>query len=196
MEKIFLYASLLGISILGQLIHISIKLKAMQQRAVSANLPFRPKELWEKDWTNMLLSFLCNLALLVGFSELASYSEVVKIWPKCLFLLSGYTGSSLVLSWLSKADKAQQTAVSQITNTKTMDEIWAIDYQYDSDIFFFNNQELSPEDFGIATAGDWQSSTKSVTWETEPPFSTVGVTIYVMGNRGNTYLAVPIKRPR
>jgi hypothetical protein len=197
MKEVIQYSFLLGVSLLGQAIHIMIKMNAMQRRSNAAGIPYRSAEIFEKDWTNMCLSFLCNIGLLAVFSEISTYVELVKTWPKCLFLLSGYTGSSLVLGALSKADKAQRQAIEEFTNSiinNKMEYIWELPYWNEDDLFQHESSSFTPAVFAQVTFGIIDTGAKTITYESEPAFSEV--TIWLNGNSSTTQIAAPIRKPK
>jgi len=103
--------------LLGQLFHVLvIKLPALKKRATDANTTFNPAQYFKDDWLALTASLVTILICIFLFDEITgAYPSIVK-YAKFFFIFVGYTGSSVLLGALSRADKKIQKVVDTKTN--------------------------------------------------------------------------------
>ena len=193
---------LLGCSLLGQFIHLLIKAKAIKSRLDAAGLKSNPfSELFQKDYINIMLSLIANVALLVAFKNTTQKEYTFHVfgiditidWRYVLFIFSGYTGSSFVLSLFSKLDKLkneQLNNVSILTPTKMEEYIWELEFESATDEVDFESSQYSIEGFASMTGGEF--STTKIIYTEEPSFSEVTC----IRIDTTTYTAGPIRKPK
>lgn len=164
---------LIGCSLLGQFIHLQIKAKAIKARNDSVGLGGNPfKQLIQEDYINIMLSLTANMVLLIVLKNAknTTYSfeflgiEMQIDWRYLLFIFSGYTGSSFVLSLFSKLDKLkneQLNNISILTPTKTETDM-ATEYVFtipeNATAIMVDEQELTIEAAAEHFAADIQGS--------------------------------------
>lgn len=111
------YLVFLGCLVLGQALHLAVKAKSLQKKASAANMPFNIKDdFFKKDFIEIFITLICGFMVLVGYSEIVGFEPRIADSQKIFFMFVGYTGSSLVLSLLSKADKSVMKYIDQKTN--------------------------------------------------------------------------------
>lgn len=111
------YISCLIAGLLGQAIHLfAVKLPGLKARATAANMPFSIKTALADDWLGIAASFFTILVALICLDELVKFKPAVVEYLKFAFVFIGYTGSSILLAVLSKADKTINTVVDVKTD--------------------------------------------------------------------------------
>lgn len=197
-----IFLELLGCSLFGQLIHLLIKAKAIKARNDSAGLGGNPfSELIQKDYINIMLSLVANVALLIIFKNTKSTTvnfgflgaDISFDWRYFLFIFSGYTGSSFVLSLFSKVDSLQKEKLNNIsilTPNKMEDFIWQMTFENSDDLVEYKEGiKSSLTQFASDTAGTL--SGKVITYDRDPGFG--HLTIWRVD--GTTYLSGPVRKP-
>lgn len=181
--------------VLGQAFHLVIKGNSIKKKNIMLGKPF--------DFVNDFIkvdSLEIAGALLAGVISMMVYSEAVGIYPKLgmaqkfLFILVGYTGSSLVLAALSKADKAANKAIKEdIFNNKTetkMEE-FVINYESNTDkVKGDSGATMTIDEYASISFGINNSSVKQIVYITMP----TGVTF--VRRDTSTYLSQPVRRPK
>jgi len=112
-----IYLSCVIAGMLGMLFHVFVvKYPALKKRANDANLTLSVKKYLTTDWLSLLGSFLSVVIVVYVLDEIAKVRPEIMGYIKGLFIFIGYTGSSLIQSWLGKADKIIQGIVDIKTN--------------------------------------------------------------------------------
>lgn len=112
-----LYIQCLIAGLLGILIHVfGIKLPALKKRSDVANKKFSIQDYLADDWIGIGLSVITVLVAILLLDEIIGYKPALLKYIKYFFVFIGYTGSSLLLSALSKTDKAINAVVDKKTN--------------------------------------------------------------------------------
>lgn len=194
---------LLGCSLLGQFIHLLIKAKAIKSRNDSAGLQGNPfSELLRQDYINIVIAFVANIALLIMFKNTKSttvsfdfFGAYISFdWRYFLFIFSGYTGSSFVLSLFSKADSLQRqklNTISILTPNKMEEFIWQLTFESSTDLVEYKEGiKSSLSDFADTTGGSLEG--KLITYDSDPGF--FSLTVWRID--ATTYLNSPIKKPK
>lgn len=102
--------------VLGILFHIfAIKLPAVKERARVANMPFSYSAYFQDDLAAVLASLLTVVILLVVLDELVAFKPSVLPYLKFAFVFVGFTGSSILIAVLGKA----QDKINQVVDVKT-----------------------------------------------------------------------------
>jgi hypothetical protein len=102
--------------LLGILFHIfAVKLPAIKQQAKVANMPFSYSAYFQDDLAAILGSLLTVVILLVVLDELVAFKPAVLPYLKAAFVFVGFTGSSILISLLGKA----QDKINQVVDVKT-----------------------------------------------------------------------------
>jgi hypothetical protein len=102
--------------LLGILFHIfAIKIPAVKERARVANVKFSYREYFADDLAGMLASLLTVVILLVVLDELVAFKPAVIPFIKFGFVFVGFTGSSILIALLGKAQKK----INDIVDVKT-----------------------------------------------------------------------------
>lgn len=103
--------------VLGQLLHIfAIKVPAMKERAKVANEKFNLLEYLKDDLAAVLSNVLTILIFLVVLDELIKLKPAVEPYLKVGFVFVGFTGSSILISLLGRAQKKLNQVVDEKTN--------------------------------------------------------------------------------
>lgn len=101
---------------LGVLLQVlAVKIPRTKARYKVANQHFSVKEYFADDWPAILASFVSVLILIVGLDELLKIRPILADYVRWLFIFVGFTGSTIILSVLSVADKK----IMQIIDIKT-----------------------------------------------------------------------------
>jgi hypothetical protein len=196
---------LLGCSLLGQFIHLLIKAKAIKARNDAAGLSSNPfVELFTKDYINLIISFVVNMALLaLIFPKEPKASDYIMIhipvinidfsvyWRFALLIFSGYSGSSFFLSLLSKVDKNQKELINQVSvlTPNNMEYVWDLEFSASTDMVIQSGGNISIADYAQLTFGVYDSD-KTITYDSEP--AQVGYK-RIDTTQG---VAIPIRRPK
>ena len=102
--------------LLGIFFHIfAVKMPAVKTSAQVGNVPFTYRAFFQDELAAILASLLMVIILLVVLQEIIAYQPAVVPYLKAGFVFVGYTGSSLLVSWLGKA----QDKINSIVNIKT-----------------------------------------------------------------------------
>ncbi len=110
----YIFCFLAGL--LGILFHIfAIKIPAIKERAKVANTSFSYSAYFKDDATAILASLLTVIILLVVLDELVAFKPVVVPYLKAGFVFIGFTGSSILIALLGKA----QAKINQVVDVKT-----------------------------------------------------------------------------
>lgn len=114
---------ILGLCLLcGQVFHLLIKANAMRKRAAAGNVEFH---IWRDFiWTDILeiiATFMGGILVMLALKEIKGFYPSIEDYLRIIFILLGYSGSSLVLSALSKGEKKISQAIDEKTNT--LDEL-------------------------------------------------------------------------
>jgi len=113
--QIYLKCVIAGI--LGIIAHIVfLKLPAVKKRSLAANKPFSVAEYFKDDWLAILGSFLTVVICVYLLDEIIGYNPSFFRYVKYGFLFIGYTGSSVLIGILGKADPKILTKVDKATN--------------------------------------------------------------------------------
>jgi hypothetical protein len=112
-----LYLMCFVAGVIGILAHlIFLKLPAVKQRALAANLPFSLKAYLREDCLAIIASFLTVVICVFVLDELIGYNPSLLRFIKFLFVFVGYTGSSILVGVFGKFDAAVQNIVDRKTN--------------------------------------------------------------------------------
>lgn len=110
------YAWCFSAGLLGILFHIfAIKIPAVKSRTKVANEKFNVGQYLQDDLAGIITSVLSVLILLVVLDELVAFKPVVLPYLKAGFVFVGYTGSSILVALLGKA----QSKINQVVDIKT-----------------------------------------------------------------------------
>lgn len=191
---------LLGCSLLGQFLHLLIKARAIKARNDAAGLKGNPfSELIVKDYINIILSLAANVALLIFFKNTTKTTfeftflgiDIAIDWRFFLFILSGYTGSSFVLSFLSKVDSLQKQKLNDVSvlTPNIMEYVWDLEFSASTDMVIQSGGNISIADYAQLTFGVYDLD-KIITYDSEP--AQVGYK-RIDTTQG---VAIPIRRPK
>lgn len=101
----------------GQLFHLLIKANAMRKRAKSGNVPFNiMKDFIAVDGLEIIATFVGGIIVMLILNEVKMIYPGIENYLRMSFVLLGYSGSSLVLSALSKAEKNVSKQIDEKTN--------------------------------------------------------------------------------
>lgn len=194
----------------GQVFHLLIKANAMRKRAAAGNVEFH---IWRDFiWTDILeiiATFMGGILVMLALKEIKGFYPSIEDYLRIIFILLGYSGSSLVLSALSKGEKKISQAIDEKTNT--LDELTQTNMEH----WVFEPVIISPNDmvvsignqpFNIA-ASEMSAATQGMYYT-----QTISGSLYLCANiqafsspinaiilpsgsqQGNVH--VPIKRPK
>lgn len=112
--QIYIQCFLAGL--LGILFHVvAIKLPRLKKRFKAANVEFSFKAYLKGDALALISSLVTVIIVVYLLDELAGLKPAILDYVKFLFVFVGYSGSSLLIGALGKAD----TYVNKIINEKT-----------------------------------------------------------------------------
>lgn len=112
---LFLQCALAGL--LGIAFHLfAVKLPEIKKNSQAANHPLTKWEILKMESDNIIASVLGLLVILFIFSEVINYKPAIVNWARTLFATIGFSGSTLVLSFFGKAEKAIRQVVDKKTN--------------------------------------------------------------------------------
>lgn len=101
---------------LGILLQIfAVKIPTLKAKYKAANHDFKFSEYFKDDWSTILASFVSVAILIVGLDELLDLKPDLEKYVKWLFIFVGFTGSSIIQTALSVANKK----IMQIIDIKT-----------------------------------------------------------------------------
>ena len=104
--NIQLYIQCFIIGLVGILFHVFvIKLPAVKERYRVSNKVFSLRTYLADDWVALGGSLITLIACLLFVDEVLKWKPAIIDYIKFAFLFVGYTGSSILLSVLSQADK-------------------------------------------------------------------------------------------
>jgi hypothetical protein len=102
--------------LLGVLFHVfAVKIPAVKSRTKAANLVFTYKEYLNDDLAGIFASLLTVMILLITLDELIAFKPAVIPYLKFGFVFVGFTGSSILIAILGKA----QGKINSIVDIKT-----------------------------------------------------------------------------
>jgi hypothetical protein len=102
---------------LGALLHLfAIKVPAMKERAKVANEKFDLSDYLKDDLAAILSNLLTVLILLLVLDEVVKFKPVVEPYLKAGFVFVGFTGSSILISILGRAQKKLNSVVDEKTD--------------------------------------------------------------------------------
>jgi hypothetical protein len=104
-------AGLLGLSFYL----FAVKIPGVKSSAKVANMPFSYGQYFTDDLAAIMASLFSILILLVVLDEVVALKPIVLPYLKAGFVFVGYTGSSLLVKVLGKA----QTKINDVVDTKT-----------------------------------------------------------------------------
>lgn len=109
---------------LGWVLYSLLKLRSLKQKAMLANVEFKPIEYFKDDWLSTLASFVTVVICLVSADEFINFSARVIDYMKIGFAFVGYTGSdimsrlfSVVNMKINKAIDYKTTIADQVNGT-------------------------------------------------------------------------------
>lgn len=109
----YLYCFLAGL--LGMLFHIfAISMPAVKARQQVANMNFTMACYFKDEAAAIVANLLTLLIVLITLNELVAFKPEVIPWLKIGFVLIGYTGSSLLITVLGKA----QAKINNVVDVK------------------------------------------------------------------------------
>lgn len=111
-----LFLQCCGMGLLGLLLHVLIKYRSLLNRAKAANSAIGFGVFIKNEIIGICISFVVLVMFVIGFDELANYKPVVLNGAKWLFSFVGYAGSSVLLSFFSKSEKALLKVIDKKTN--------------------------------------------------------------------------------
>ncbi len=112
-----LYLQCFIIGLVGILFHVFvIKLPSVKERSRVANKPFSIQSYLADDWVALGASLITLIACLLFIDEVLKWRPNIINYIKFGFLFVGYTGSSILLSVLSQADKKINSIVDKKTD--------------------------------------------------------------------------------
>lgn len=101
--QIYMMCFLLGS--LGLLFHLfAVKIPAVKSRAKAANVPFTMGNYFKEDYLAIIASFITIVIAVFLLDEIIGYKPELIKYLKFFFVFIGYTGSSLLIGALGKAD--------------------------------------------------------------------------------------------
>lgn len=101
--------------ILGILIMILVKLRSLKERNKVANETFSVISYFKDDYITLLLALVSLLVLLIGVPHLLAYKPDWADWFWLIFVLWGYTGTSILLAFFSRAE----AKINKVIDIKT-----------------------------------------------------------------------------
>lgn len=188
--------------VIGVAIHTCMAYKSNEKLAHAANLKLTVNDFWRNDGINIILAFLSVMGWFVIFDEVAKRAQILSEFVITSYLALGALGSYAIQYGFGKSKAIIRKSIDRKTdqldailnnNNNNMD-IWEVKYTHDMDLFNWESNQMSAEDFAVATNGQWDSSTKTVSYEHEPEFASVE--IWAGGVSTSTYFAEPKRRPR
>lgn len=103
--------------LVGQIFHLLIKANAMRKRAKAGNVPFSVmKDFIATDALEIAATFVGGIIVMLVLNEVKLIYPAIENYLRMIFVLLGYSGSSLVLSALSKAEKNVSKQIDEKTN--------------------------------------------------------------------------------
>lgn len=101
----------------GQIFHLLIKAGAMRKRAKAGNIEFSFwKDFIALDIFEIAATFVGGIIVMLALKEIVGFYAGIQDYLRILFILLGYSGSSLVLHVLSKAEKKITSEIDSKTN--------------------------------------------------------------------------------
>jgi hypothetical protein len=102
---------------LGVLLQIlAVKIPSIKARYKVANREFTFKQYLTDDWYTILASFVSVGILIVGLDEILGLRPELEKYIKWLFVFVGFTGSSIIQTVLSVANKKVMSIIDVKTN--------------------------------------------------------------------------------
>ncbi len=111
-----LYVWCFSIGLVGILFHMFvIKLPSVRERARVANTKFSIGQYLAEDWVGLGASLVTLIACLLFVDEVLKWKPSIIDYIKFAFFFVGYTGSSILLKFLSQAEKR----INNVVDVKT-----------------------------------------------------------------------------
>jgi len=122
-----LYIQCVIACLIGNVLHVAFKILALRTDHKIANLEF---SLWgyiKNDWVALLCDVLASFAIVYVIDEWLSFNEFIIGKIKTIFVFIGFTGSYVILQFMSVAKKKFRMAVDykttiSDTTTGTLDK--------------------------------------------------------------------------
>lgn len=114
MNQILHYAAM---GTLGILFHIFvIKLPSLKKRSVAANQKFSVTDYFKDDWLTIVGSVLTVTIVIFGLDEILTFKPDIAGYIKWFLVFVGFTGSSVIQSVFSVANKKLMAVIDIKTN--------------------------------------------------------------------------------
>lgn len=113
-KELFFWCFLIGL--LGVAFQVLIKIKQLKARAISGNAAFSINSYFVDDWPTIAISLVVLVAALIASNEIIGWKPQVLPYLKGFFFFIGYTGSSLLNAFLSKAEKKIMSTIDEKTD--------------------------------------------------------------------------------
>jgi hypothetical protein len=115
--SLFTTISCILMAILGQAVHITfIALPDAELSAKKANAEFSFEQYFKKDARQIIGTAIVCIMLAIGYSELVSWEPSLANWPKWIFALTGFCGSTVAVKAFSKTKSAILSMIDKKAN--------------------------------------------------------------------------------
>jgi len=90
---------------LGQALQVALKMKSISDKAKLSSLEFSTNSYFKDDKWGLIAGLISNLAFLMFVDELVKIKPEIVDYLKFGFFFVGYTGSDIILRFMSVANK-------------------------------------------------------------------------------------------
>jgi len=111
-----LYIHCVIASMVGVLFHVAIKIKSLWEDHKKANLQFSVRQYFIDDWIALIVDILASLILVYLVDEWLDFDSKLLGKIKSVFFFVGFTGSYVILQFLSVAKKNFRKSIDYKTN--------------------------------------------------------------------------------
>lgn len=110
-----LYLTCFLVALIGLALFTVLKIKGLQDKAIAANVQFKPSQYFKTDWLSILASLLTIILFLFFVDNILKWQPVVIDYIKIGFAFVGYTGSDIA----SRLFGVVNSRINQVIDTKT-----------------------------------------------------------------------------
>ena len=111
-----LYIQCVIATLIGNVLHIAFKILFLWKSHKKANLQFTLAGYFKDDMWPLIVDFLASFAIVYIVDEWLSFNEFIIGKIKSIFIFVGFTGSYVLLLFISVAEKKFLAAVDHKTN--------------------------------------------------------------------------------
>jgi archaellum biogenesis protein FlaJ (TadC family) len=114
---LILYLTCFFVALIGMALQVALKIKALNDKALAANICFKTTDFFKQDYWSLIASILTIVLFLFFLTDILKWQPAVINYVKIGFAFIGYTGSDIASRLFSVVNGKINDVINAKSNT-------------------------------------------------------------------------------